>query len=96
MMNSSRPVTDAKLAVFEELIARTLCHPMRYWTRTGIALLEETSLVMRRFKDFGTPQDARGGVTFVPWNAHLDAARFGVAPGRLACELSQIDVRYRG
>jgi hypothetical protein len=70
---------------------------MRYWARTKLPYLKAVSLVLRRFKDFGNATErARSGSTFSPWNAHLDAARFGVAPGRLACELSQIDVRYRG
>jgi hypothetical protein len=47
------PVTDPKRAVFEELIARILCRPIRYWARTEVPYLKEASLVLRRFKDFG-------------------------------------------
>src|SRR5450432_2699030 len=50
MMSSSRPVTDPKRAVFEELIAR----PLSAYAILGlyrIARLKEASLVLRRFKD---------------------------------------------
>jgi hypothetical protein len=71
-MNSSRPVTDPKLAVFEEIIARTLCQPMRYWARTGLPDPKEVSLVLRRFKDFGNAAGrARRGSTFAPCDSSV-------------------------
>jgi len=59
MMSSSRPVTDPKRAVFEELIAR----PLSAYAILGlyrIARLKEASLVLRRFKDFGNATGRAG------------------------------------
>ena len=54
-MNSSRPVTDLKLAFFEELIAPTLAKRSR-----ARPYLKEASLVLRRFKDFGNATGRAG------------------------------------
>jgi hypothetical protein len=76
MMNSSRPVTDPKLAFFEELIARSLAKRL-----PGRPYLKEASLVLRRFKDFGNATGRAGerakGLLAPP---ALEAAALGKDP----------------
>ena len=56
------PVTDPKLAVFEELIACTLCQPTRYWARIRSPYLKKRlASSCGVSKTSGTPAD--GGLS---------------------------------
>jgi hypothetical protein len=76
MMNSSRPVTDPKLAFFEELIARSLAKRL-----PGRPYLKEASLVLRRFKDFGNATGRAGeGAKRLLASSTSEAAAVGNVP----------------
>ena len=89
MMNSSRPVTDPKLAVFGVLIARSL------WLSLGKSNSrfenpnpEETSHVLRRFKDFESTTEK----TFLPLHLACEGMtpieRPGILPQSRKCQTS--------